>query len=103
MAKHKHIRIEESVVLDALMDRARRLRRKGELRRALAVLREACLREEHDAARWALYGALSLDAGRHDDGVKALRHAIWLRHRAGDSVRVGTTQALLSRGGSIAA
>ena len=103
MAKHRHIRIEESVGVDALKDRARRLRRKGELRRALVVLRDACMREEHDAALWTLYGALSIEAGRDDDGVKALRHAIWLRHRSGDERRVGTTQALLGRAGLIAA
>lgn len=102
MAKHKHIQIEETVG-DALMSRARRLRWKGELRRALVVLREACMREEHDAARWTLYGALSIEAGRDDDGVKALRHAMWLRQRAGDVPRLRSTRALLDRVAPVAA
>ena len=78
-----------------LLAKARRLRDRGELRRALVALREACLRDERDAALWTLYGALSARHGRDDDARRALRHALWLRKTAGDDARVLSTQALL--------
>lgn len=80
-----------------LVQRARRLRRRGELRKALVVLREACLTDEYDAATWTLYGALLVTEGRVDDGRQALRHAVWLRRRRGDEARVRSTEALLAR------
>jgi Flp pilus assembly protein TadD len=47
----------------SLVDRARRLRKKGDSRKAIVALREACLREEENAAIWTLYGALLAKAG----------------------------------------
>jgi hypothetical protein len=79
----------------SLLDKARRLRARGELRKALVALREACLRDESDAALWTLYGALSARHGRDHDARRALRHALWLRKIDGDDARMGSTQALL--------
>ncbi|HEU4412615.1 MAG TPA: hypothetical protein VFS43_45650 [Polyangiaceae bacterium] len=81
----------------SLVERARRLRRRGELRKALVALREACLVDEYDAATWTLYGALLVHEGRVDDGRQALKHAVWLRRRLGDEARVRSTEALLAR------
>ncbi|HEU4538025.1 MAG TPA: hypothetical protein VFS00_28085 [Polyangiaceae bacterium] len=80
-----------------LVQRARRLRRRGEVRKALVALREACLVDEYDAATWTLYGALLVHEGRVNDGRQALRHAVWLRRRVGDEARVRSTEALLAR------
>ena len=78
-----------------LLAKARRLRARGEIRKALVVLREACLRDEEAAAVWTLYGALSARHGHDDDARRALRHALWLRKSAGDDARAISTQALL--------
>jgi hypothetical protein len=67
------------------------------LRKALVALREACLVDEYDAATWTLYGALLVHEGRLLDGRQALRHAVWLRRRAGDGARARSTEALLAR------
>ena len=80
-----------------LVERARRLRRRGDVRKALVALREACLVDEYDAATWTLYGALLVSEGRLNDGRQALRHAVWLRRRVGDRARVRSTEALLER------
>lgn len=80
---------------DTLVRRARKLRLKGEVKKALIALREACLMDERAAWLWALYGALLGHAGRQDDARKALRHALWLRRSAGDTPRVRSTQRLL--------
>ena len=79
----------------SLLAKARRLRERGETRKALVLLREACLRDEEAAATWTIYGALSARHGRDDDARRALRHALWLRKSAGDDARAVSTQALL--------
>lgn len=81
----------------SFVDRARRLRRRGQLRQALAALRQACFADEYNAATWTLYGALLVSEGHVTDGQQALRHAVWLRRRVGDAPRVRSTEALLLR------
>lgn len=82
---------------ETLVTQARRLRRKGERKKELTALRQACLLEEDCASAWTLYGARLADAGRRDDAAQAFRHALWLRHRAGDSARERTTAAVAAR------
>jgi Flp pilus assembly protein TadD len=79
----------------SLVDRARRLRRKGESRKALVALREACLRDEENAAIWTLYGALLARAGKLDEARRALVHAHWLRKTCGDEPRMRVTARLI--------
>jgi len=78
-----------------LIARARRARRRGEARKALVALREACARDESAAWLYALYGALLARQGRRDEAAVALRHAVWLRRSAGDIARARSTQRLL--------
>ncbi len=80
-----------------LADRARRHRRRGEDRRALVVLREACLRDEDDATLWTLYGAWLAEDGKNDDARRALKHALWLRNSAGQRAKARVTRALLDK------
>lgn len=80
---------------DSLMGRVRRLRRRGELKKAATVLREACLVDEHSAPLWTMYGAMLAKLGRRDDAAQALRHALWLRHAAGDVAREHSTASFL--------
>ena len=88
---------------DSLIARARKLRRRGEARKMLTTLREACLRDEGAAWLWTLYGAMLAEGGRDEDAQKALRHALWLRRSDGDARRAQSTQALIDRLGLPAA
>lgn len=80
-----------------LADRARRHRRRGEDRRAIVVLREACLRDEDDATLWTLYGAWLAEDGKNEDARRALKHALWLRNGAGQREKARVTRALLDK------
>ncbi len=80
-----------------LVQRARRLRRRGEARRAMLILREACYASENCARLWTLYAAECMRIGRRDDAVEALERAIWLRERNRDSARARVTRELLER------
>jgi Flp pilus assembly protein TadD len=82
---------------ESLIARARRLRAKGETRKALVAFREACLRDDMDAALWTSYGALLASTARRDDAAVAFSHAIWLRRRSHDDLRAHSTQTLLDR------
>ena len=80
---------------ETLLHRARKLRRKGDLRKALHALREACLLEERCAWAWTLYGYYLTLAHRLPEAQQAYRHALWLRHTSRDEPRERSTQALL--------
>jgi predicted Zn-dependent protease len=80
-----------------LVARARKHRRRGEMRKALTALREACARDEEAAWLWTMYGALLASDGKANEAAGAFRHALWLRRTAGDASRVRSTQALLER------
>jgi len=81
---------------ESLIERARRLRRKGETRKAIVAMREACLRDDGAAWEWALYGAWLAEAGRTSEAEEAYAHALWLRRKSGDSARARTMQRLLA-------
>jgi|RhiMethySRZTD1v2_1073278.scaffolds.fasta_scaffold86521_5 Flp pilus assembly protein TadD len=80
-----------------LVQRARRLRRRGETRRAMLILREACHTFENCARLWTLYAVECTRLGRRDDAVEALERAIWLRDRNRDAARARVTRQLLER------
>jgi tetratricopeptide (TPR) repeat protein len=86
--------------LSTLEARARRLRTRGERRKAIVLLREICLSDERCARRWCLYGELLGREGRVEEAHKALKHALWLRRSAGDQARTRSTQRLIDRLGS---
>ncbi len=89
---------------EALVRRARRLRRRGEGRGAMLRLREACQLDDKNARLWTLYAARCLELRRRDDALHALRHAAWLRERCRDVDRARVTRALLEqieRGGDL--
>ena len=99
MAKLRRIQHPQPVddLEDALRARARKLVQRGETRKAIVLLREACMRNEETAKLWTSYAALLGSAGRIDDARQAFWHAIWLRRTAGDELRARSTQALLDR------
>jgi Flp pilus assembly protein TadD len=80
---------------DVLVSRAHRHRDRGEHRRAMLVLREACHRDADSARLWTLYAVACVRNGRRDEAVNALKQAVYLRERARDVARVRVTRALL--------
>jgi len=86
------------------VERARRQSERGDERRAMLILREACFAEESNPALWVHYGLSCLRARRRDEGFRALAHALWLRERARDQARTRVMRDLiahLSGGGSL--
>ncbi len=86
------------------VQRARRQAERGDERRAMLILREACFAAEHDPALWVHFGLACLRARRRDEGLRALAHALWLRERERDERRAQVMRDLiahLSRGGTL--
>jgi Flp pilus assembly protein TadD len=80
--------------IEALILRSRRCRQKGDTRRALVLLREACVLEEWRPRTWALLGALLVELSRRDEASAAFGQARWLRLRTGDSARAAVLDRL---------
>jgi Tfp pilus assembly protein PilF len=88
------------VPLDAveqLVARARRLWARGDQRRSLSVLREACNEDEWRARTWTIFAARLVQAGLRDEAAQAFTRARWLRKRAGDGRRAAVTEQLAAR------
>jgi len=83
--------------VEALIARSRRARSKGEGRRALVLLRQACALDEWRARSWTLLGVLLAREGAGDEAARALNQARWLRARAGDAPRAVATARLAAR------
>ena len=100
MARHRpttSYRPDPDERFTVLLHRARKLHGRGDGRKALAALREACLLDEHCAWAWTLQGAWLARMGRPDEALKLYRHALWLRRSAGVLPRVRSTQHLIDR------
>lgn len=77
------------------VERANRARRREDSRGEMTALRQACLLDEWNAALWTRFGDALFRAGKHDEALKALRHALWLRERNDDRRRGRVTQRLI--------
>ncbi len=82
--------------VQSLLGKAWRHRRRGEDRRAMLVLHEACCRQSDSARLWTLYAVQCLRAGRRDEAEKALKQALWLRQRQRSPEKSRVTAALLA-------
>lgn len=78
------------------VERAQRQAERGDERRAMLILREACFAAESDAALWVHYGLSCLRARRREEGFRALAHALWLRERSRDTSRVRVMRELIA-------
>lgn len=99
MAKRRHIPAfpsSQSDPLEQRVEQARRQNRRGEPRKALVLLREACFSAGGDARLWTLYAAQCWRMGRLDDTRQALRQALWLRERANDERRARVLRTLIA-------
>lgn len=82
----------------AVMERlqqARRRRSRGDHRRALVLMREACCLATNDPVLWTLYGVQCWRGNRRDEARQALRQALWLRERMHDERRAHVLRGLL--------
>jgi Flp pilus assembly protein TadD len=83
--------------VEQLIARARRQRARGDHRKAVLLLREACMLDEWRARTFALLGAWLGESRKLDEAARALRHACWLRSRSGETGRARATQRVLER------
>lgn len=79
-----------------LARRARRLRQKGEFRRAAVALREACALADGDAARWMLLADLHARLGKRREAERAMKQALYLREQGGEGRKAQVIRRLLS-------
>ncbi len=83
--------------VEQLVARARRLWMRGDQRRSLTMLREACNEDEWRARTWTIFAARLAEAGLRDEAAQAFTRARWLRKRAGDGARAAVTERLAAR------
>ncbi len=82
-------------VSDDPIQRARRHRERGDDRKALLLLREACCRDERDARLWTLFSVQCWRMGKRDEALRAMRQSLWLRERERDERRARVVRGLL--------
>src|SRR5262249_4528546 len=80
--------------IETLIARSRRERARGDMRRAVVLLRQACALDEWRARTWTLLGAILGREGAKDEALQALNPARWLRARAGQNARAAVTARL---------
>ena len=80
---------------DELTARAQKLRRKGELRRAVVTLREACALDERNSARWVMLGDVLFRMGKREEASRAMKQAVYLLERRGDRPRANVIRRLI--------
>jgi hypothetical protein len=83
--------------VEVLIVRARKSRLRGEERRAVVLLREACALDERRPRTWAIAGALFAALGQVEEAARAFKQARWLRLRAGERARVEVLDRLLGQ------
>jgi Flp pilus assembly protein TadD len=98
VGKQASERVEEVDFVERARDlagRAQKLRRKGELRRAAVVLREACALDEKNAAHWASLGIVLFRMGKREEAAGALKQAVYLRERSGERTKATALRRVL--------
>ncbi len=83
--------------VDAIVERARRLWARGEIHRALSLLREACHQDEWRARTWTIFAVRLAEVGQREEAAQAFHRARWLRRREGDGARVTVIERLAAR------
>jgi hypothetical protein len=83
--------------VDPLVLRVRRLRRRGEYRKAAIAQRELVCREP-SAGRWVQLGELLAHAGRIEQAIDAYKQGQWLHRRNGHTRKAEIVETLMRRG-----
>ncbi|HEX6273423.1 MAG TPA: hypothetical protein VFZ53_10290 [Polyangiaceae bacterium] len=94
-ARIRSLQVEAEPRVVTLVRQARRHTLRGDTRKAMLAVREACLTSGTDARLWALYGAACRRARKHEEAKEAIRQAIYFRERERDARRAGSLQRLL--------
>jgi Flp pilus assembly protein TadD len=100
MRRRPHAHTQAESREQTLVRQASRHVRRGEGRRAIVALREACMLAERDPKLWALYGGQCAREKQHEEARHALKQAIWLRERARDPRRARSLRGMLERLGA---
>jgi Flp pilus assembly protein TadD len=82
--------------------RAHRARRKGQYRRALVALREACALDEHHAPRWLWLADVLARLGKRDEAERAMKQSLYLRQQSGEKSKANVVRGLLLQLGRVA-
>lgn len=90
-------RVDPADPVEVLIARARKCRSRGDARKALVLLREACALDEWRARTWTLLGVLQAELGHGREAAQALKQARWLRVRAGERSRADVVDQLIAR------
>lgn len=96
MRRQRRTQVNTLPAGNGLLGRAWRYRRRGEHRRAMLTLKEACHGEKDSARLWTLYAVQCVRAGRREEATKALKQALFLRQRSRDAARARVTLAMLN-------
>jgi Flp pilus assembly protein TadD len=91
------IALEPGDPVEVLIARARKSRARGDVRRGLVLLREACALDEWRARTWTILGTRLVELGHTDEAMQAFKQARWLRLRAGERARVHAMDRLIAR------
>jgi Flp pilus assembly protein TadD len=89
--------VDPSDRVEVLIARARKCRAKGDVRKALVMLREACALDEWRARTWTLLGVFLAELGHAGEAAQALKQARWLRARAGERSKAAVMDQLIAR------
>jgi Flp pilus assembly protein TadD len=82
---------------ELLLRRAKRHARRGEGRKAMLAVKEACFLAQKDARLWALYAYHCWNQRRTEEAADAMRQAIYLRERAREDRRADVLRCLLEK------
>jgi Flp pilus assembly protein TadD len=88
---------EDGTPEELLLRRARRHTRKGDARKAMLAVKEACFLAPGDARLWALYAFHCWKLRRLSEASDALRQAIFLREQAREERKADVLRGLLEQ------
>jgi len=83
-------------VVEQLIIKSRRQLARGDVRRAIVILRQATSLDAYRARTFTLLAMVLRRRGLNAEAEQTLRHALWLRSRAGEVGRAESTSRLLA-------
>ncbi len=96
MARRRpHVTSPSLLGIDPLLLRTRRLRRRGEFRKAANALRELVFRQP-TAGRWVMLGHVLARAGRAAQALDAYKQGQWLHRRNGHARKADVVAMLIA-------
>jgi len=78
----------------ATLRKAARERRRGDFRRAMALLKRAAFEAQDRPGLWTRYALACMSAGQTADGARAFSQAVWMLERRGQTQAAAVTRQL---------